>query len=209
MDGTGTSVTSVDWDPSLSPGKYWLVTPATIPKESKVPDFGNNPVLWAVYFFVDYSPDYDADALASSTQNIFLRPSCGSEMNVQADKVYNLQYGPWGANGLDLLNATKDKVITRLFVNDEEVVGYRPDEVMTMSQVPCGSFIENAYYLYNEAQIGPFYLWNGEQEINIRVEYSFVDTITDGYDLSPQDGQNDLYSPTTSFSQTYKLIVVP
>lgn len=206
MDETGSAVNTVPWDSSLPPGKYWFLVPAILPKISAVSDFGVDPALWAVYFYADTPPIYDPAKLFSSAQNILLRPSCGVKLTANKDNAINLRYGIWGVNGHNLLEETKDKIITRLFINGDEVVGYRSNKVIPMSEMQCGNSLENGYFLYNETQIGPY---QNISELNVKVEYSFNDTITDGYDLLPKDGMMDFYTPKTSFTQTYTIKIVP
>ena len=208
MDQNGSAVQTIKWDSTLPPGKYWLLVPDIIPQIQPNPKYADLPVepaLWGIYFFADTPPLYDPKDLYLSTEDIVLRASCGAEFKLQANKTINLRYGIWGANGMELLQSTKDKIITRLFVNGKEVAGYRPDKVVPASEMPCGNLLKNEYFLYNETQIGPFDAFSDPGELDIRVEYSFADTVTDGYDLSPKDGTDDQYSPSTPFYLDFKI----
>jgi hypothetical protein len=212
MDGNGSAVQAIKWDPTLPPGKYWFLVPDIVPDTQPNPEYSDFPVepaLWGVYFYADAVPEYDPDRLYLSTQDILLRPSCGNELTVQANKTINLRYGVWGVNGLDLLEETKDKIITRLFIDGKEVVGYRSNKVIPMSEMRCGSSLENGYFLYSETQIGPFGNYSDPTLLDVRVEYSFTDAITDGYDLTPRDGKRDQYNPSTPFQQSFKIKLEP
>lgn len=75
-----------------------------------------------------------------------------------------------------------------------------------MTEMPCGNYLENGYFIHSESQLGPF---RDGDILDIKVEYSFIESITDGYDFSPKDGIQDVFSPSTPFTQTYTIKIVP
>jgi len=206
MDVTGSASSIINWDSSLPSGKYWLLVPETLPRVSPTRDYGINPALYAIYFFVNMTAPYSPEHLMPTFQDIILRPSCGVELSSQNGNSINLKYGFWGVNGSRLLEMTKNKVITHLFINGDEFIGYRSNKVIPMSEMPCGNYLENGYFIFSESQLGPF---QNVDKLDIRVEYSFSNSITDGYDFSPKNGIEDIYSPNTPFTQAYTLKIVP
>ena len=210
MDKNGSKTESIKWDTTFPRGKYWLLVPKTLPTSPPTEYYGINPVFSSIYFYAGIPPVYDPNKLKKEMKDLLLRPSCGTEISINGNPSINLIYGIWGVNGLDLLEETKNDIITRLFINGEEVVGYRSNNVIPMSEMPCGNNLENGYFLYSESQIGPLLgTLQDIYELDIRVDYSFNGTITDGYDFSPKDGIKDIFSPSTPFSQTYVIKIIP
>lgn len=206
MDTTGSAILKLNWDTSLPSGKYWLLVPETLPKVSPTKYYGITPAFYAIYFFVDTASPYTTENLTSAFQDIILRSSCDTDISLQSGRPINFKYGFWGVNGLDLLESTKNKIITRLFINNEEIIGYRSSQAVSMTEMPCGNYLENGYFIHSESQLGPF---RDGDILDIKVEYSFIESITDGYDFSPKDGIQDVFSPSTPFTQTYTIKIVP
>jgi hypothetical protein len=197
MDETGSARSYINWPPEFPGGEYWIFVPETIP------DNAQEKALWGVPIF--YSPKESLKDLTEDTyqdpQKIILRPSCGNSFHVE-EGVLHLQYGFWVAKDADILTQTKDKIVVRLYVQGEEVPGYRLNKFFEMNEMPCGDGLHDGVFIFSETKFHTMYPLRGrfQEEIEVRVEFSFIDSITDGYDL---------FTPDTPITQVYTLRLAP
>jgi hypothetical protein len=133
-------------------------------------------------------------------QTLFLRPSCGEDLQVEANRSIELVYGVWGAQNEDLLAETQDQITVQLFVDGERVTGQRHSDRLAMDEVPCGSELAGASWLYHTVELDG--LPAGSHAL--RVTFAFDTPITDGFDQNG-DGQPDTYGPQSGFEQIFSI----
>ena len=106
------------------------------------------------------------------------------------------------AKGEKLITDTVSSIKIDLYIDGKLSEGTRYSEIFPMSSITCGDYLDGAYWILNKATIEP--LLPGEHEV--RVVYTFLREITDGYDFN-SDGKLDTYGPESSFYQQYTIVV--
>ncbi|MEW5870327.1 MAG: serine/threonine-protein kinase [Chloroflexota bacterium] len=135
-------------------------------------------------------------------QVLYLRPSCGKSFTVQANRPIHLIYGLWGVKGADLARETRPAINVRLTINGSRLQGELQSDLLSMSEVPCGTNLDGAYWVYYTIDLGSY----SSGTYSIQVDFTFSQEITDGYDVN-KDGKLDTYNSKTPIQQKYTLVV--
>ena len=123
-----------------------------------------------------------------------IRPACGSDYTVEADKAIELHYGGWYAKGLTLGTDNANHLTVTLFIDGQKISGIKQDvQQVTPSWYPgasCGSQdYSDAFGTFYIANIGT--LTSGKH--SVQVIYSFDKQVTDG--VLDDNGNSVYYGP--------------
>ncbi|MBX3000754.1 MAG: hypothetical protein KF893_19695 [Caldilineaceae bacterium] len=133
-------------------------------------------ITWFWSFEIDHGAALGEEAAAPV--ELVLRPACGNNPTVPAGAPIDLLYGIWATRGYDRAAANQSYIRIELTIDGQPVSGERQlPPVADLPQAICGVDYADSYWVYHTVRLDPL----GPGQHNVRIVYSFTQTVQDGY----------------------------
>lgn len=140
-------------------------------------------------------------APSAARPTLVMRPGCGSVLLTSRD-TFLVQWGLWGAKGEELAQDNAPHLQAELRI-DGRRVSATVRFLAPMFSLPCGTWLDDAYWVVHESVAGPLTAGIHTFEVTL----TFDQEVSDGYDTDG-DGVPDKYAGFDPIRQSYAVEVV-
>jgi hypothetical protein len=145
--------------------------------ETMINALDGSSTTWRWRFDIEHDGAVATDPPAEPV-DLVLRPACGNYPTIPAGRPIDLLYGIWATRGYDRAVANEPYIQIDLTIDGQPISGERQlPPVADLPQAICGRDYDDSYWVYHTVRLDP--LSPGQH--NVRIVYSFTQTVQDGY----------------------------